>query len=312
MTGIAAPTLTRLAGDLAPGAARALEAIAPIDALVAEGCLRVPSAPAEVVVGFRSEHRARLLAAAAHVAPAHHARIERWLAAHPNASDLGFKVGRADDLQIYVRGDFEPDAVIAGYSGAEVPCSPMVVRHGLLLFEQPHALMLGLELAGARASGAVYTGLRRTRAIGPAISVAFRFLTAALVPAQPALSDAWQAIAPVLLDAAGEELVYISFAPAGPAPIGPIGPIGPTGPIGPIAQTPDGADDSWVKLDVGARPLGVARRLLEAAGLGDAWPGVLAQIERHAIQRWSHLGVRLGSRGMAVVFYWSLPTADPV
>jgi hypothetical protein len=271
--------LARITSELDRNAAPALAAVCDGDVAI-EACLRVPGATIDVVVGRRRDADAdtRVLAAAELIVPAHRAQIARWLAALADATDVGVKLGaRPGELQVYARGDLTPQALAAAFAAAEVACTPAVVRNGLALFDQQLAVMAGLEISAHGPGSAVYGAVHRSRAVVGAIGDAFGFLTAALVPER---ADAARALAPALLDAPGEELVYVSFAPI--------------------------AEDGWVKLDVGERPLGAARRVLEAAGLADAWPPVLARIEQLSIERWSHVGVRFDARGVAVALYWSV------
>jgi hypothetical protein len=268
-------TLDELARELDPAAQRALEQLSGVAPLALEACLRIPAAPGELVAGFGALHRDHVIAAAQLVAPAHAARVARWLDALPGTTDVGFKLaGRPGDLQIYARGDYAPAELVTAFDAAEVARSPVVIRNGLALFDQRTAHMVGLELRDADASGAVYAAVRRTRALARAISDAFGFLATALVPDAVAV---WSPVAPILLEAAGEEIAYVSFAPI--------------------------ERDGWVKLDVAERPIAVARRVVEAAGFADAWTPVLAQVQARAIERWSHIGVRLARGGGTIVLY---------
>jgi hypothetical protein len=261
--------------ELDPAAQRAFALLSGVTPLALEGCLRVPAAPSELVAGFGIAQRAFVIAATELVAPAHASRVARWLDALPATTDVGFKLAaRPGDLQIYARGEFPPQMIAAAFEAAEVAHTPVVIRNGLLLFDQVTAHMLGLELDDAGASGAVYAAVVRHRRVARAVTDALGFLATALVPDAPPI---WSTVAPTLLDAAGEEIAYASFAPI--------------------------ERGGWVKLDVAERPLPVARRVVEAAGFAGAWPALATTIAARAIERWSHVGVRLASQRATVVLY---------
>jgi hypothetical protein len=261
--------------ELDPAAQRAFALLSGVTPLALEGCLRVPAAPSELVAGFGVAQRGLVIAATELVAPVHAARVARWLDALPATTDLGFKLAaRPGDLQIYARGEFSPAMIVAAFEAAQVAHTPVVIRNGLRLFDQFTAHMLGLELCDAGASGAVYAAVVRHRRVARAVADAFGFLATALVPDAPPI---WDTVAPALLDAAGEEIAYASFAPI--------------------------ERGGWVKLDVAERPLPVARRVVELAGFADAWPPLWTKIQARAIERWSHVGVRLASQSAAVVLY---------
>lgn len=253
---------------------RARELLAGVDH-VAESVVRVPDGGESTVFGFDARHRDRVVAVVEATAPAHAARTARWLDALADATDVGVKVGeRAGDVQVYARGRLPADPLVAAFAAAEVACAPQIVRNGFALFDEQVALMAGLELHDDVAGGAVYVGVPRARRTARALDQRIAFLATALVPAAPAV---WRALAPVLLETAGEEIAYVSFAPV--------------------------ERGGWIKLDVGERPVSTARRVVEAAGLAAHWPPLAAQLERAAPERWSHIGVRLADAGCAVVLY---------
>lgn len=274
-------SLSGRVGALSDLGRRALELVSDVAPLAAEASMRLPHCErsVDIVFGFGRGHRNRLLAVTRQFAAAHAERVERWLAAMPDVTDVGFKAGgRSGELQVYVRGELAPATCAAALAAAGMACEPKVIRNGLRIFDRAFAVMAGLELDGERGGAAIYAGVYRERTTVAAISDAFRFLTLALAPVH---GPAWDRLAPALLDLPGEEQLYVSFAPVSGA--------------------------GWVKLDVGARSLPAARRVLEAAGLCDTWPQVLDAIERHAISYWSHVGVRLDAGGsLSVALYWAL------
>ena len=243
--------------------------------LHAEACWHSHDPDAEAVIGLPGGSPERVVAFARAVAPDHADRIARWLAATPSPREVGFKVGR-HGTQVYVFGQLRPDDVIAGLVAADVAVQPRAIANLVQLFDQPELAIVGLELDAERVEGAVYTSVLRARHTTAALRDAFGFLVRVVAPDQ---LDAWQACAPTLLDAPGEEIVYVSMSAT--------------------------LDWPWAKLDVGARPLGVARQLATALG-GAPVDDVIAAARAYGGVAWSHVGVRFGS-SFGPVFY--LPVA---
>jgi hypothetical protein len=260
-----------LVGGLPEPLRHALRAACDETVFHAEACWHSHDPDAEAVVGLVGGSPDRLVALARALVPEHAARIARWLEATPGIQDVGFKLGHHGP-QVYLRGVLPPADAIAGLVAADVPVQPIAVENLLHLFEQRAFAMVGLELHADRIEGAIYASALRTPGTTPAVRDAFGLLVRVVAPDQ---LDAWDACAPALLDAPDDEIVYVSMSAT--------------------------LDWPWAKLDVGARPLGLANRL--AAGLG-AGPiaGAVVATRAYGGSAWSHVGVRFGS-GFGPVFY---------
>jgi hypothetical protein len=237
----------------------------------AEACWHSHDPAAEAVIGLPGGGPERLVALARALAPAHASRIERWLAATPGGREVGWKVGH-HGLQVYLFGELATRDVIAGLTAAEVATQPVAIENLTQLFDQPDLAIVGLELHPDRIEGAIYVSVLRTRHTTAALRDAFGLLVRVVAPDQ---LDAWQACAPALLDSPRDEIVYVSMSAT--------------------------LDWPWAKLDVGARPLGLASRLAPALG-GAALDGVVVAARGYGGTAWSHVGVRFGS-SFGPVFY---------
>jgi hypothetical protein len=260
-----------LAGSLSEPLRRALHAACDGAAFHAEACWHSHDPDAEAVVGLVGGSPDLIVALARALAPDHAARVERWLHATPGIQDVGFKIGH-HGTQLYLRAPLRPADALAGLVAADVPVQPVAIDNLLHLFEQPDLAMVGLELHPDRIDGAVYASVSRTPRTTRAVRDAFGFLVRVVAPDQ---LDAWDACAPALLDSPSDEIVYVSMSAT--------------------------LDWPWAKLDVGARPLGLANRLAAALGAGTI-AGAIAATQSYGGSAWSHVGVRFGS-GFGPVFY---------
>lgn len=205
-----------------------------------------------------------------------------FVAAAGTALDAGLQLdARRERLQVYLRGHFTADAVSAALEAAGCPHRRQVVENTLALFDHPSADMLGLELGAdpsAGCSGAVYVSLpNRTRAQSEAIDAAVSFLLAALMG--DAAAQPWRAVAAELLETtAPGDRVYVSLDPA--------------------------AEPTWVKIDVGTRPLATVRGLAGRLGL-DVAP-LLEAAAAAGLDPATQLGLRLSPRGPRLSSYHSL------
>jgi hypothetical protein len=265
------PLLAQLVGCLPAPHAAALRTACDAAEFHAEACWHSHDARPEAVVGLVRGAPERIAALAASLVPEHADRIARWLAATPGAEDVGFKLGH-HGVQVYVRGALRAADAVAGLTAAGAAVQPTPIDNLLALFEQPDLAMVGLELHPDRVEGAVYASVARRPHTTAAVRDAFGFLVRVVAPDQ---LDAWDAAAPVLLDAPGDEIVYASMSAS--------------------------LDWPWAKLDVGARPLAIAAPLAAALGTGAVEP-VLAAARGLGGGAWSHVGARFGS-GFGPVFY---------
>jgi hypothetical protein len=239
----------------------------------AEACWHSHDPEPEAVVGLVGGAPERLTALVRGLSPEHAERIARWLAATPGIEDVGFKLGH-HGVQVYLRGALRTADAVAGLAAAGAAAQPVLIDNLLALFDQPDLAMVGLELHPDRVEGAVYASVARRPGTTAAVRDAFGFLVRVVAADQ---IDAWDACAPVLLDAPGDEIVYVSMSAS--------------------------LDWPWAKLDVGARPLAIAAPLAAALGAGPV-DRVLAAARGHSAGggAWSHVGVRFGS-GFGPVFY---------
>lgn len=238
--------------------------------VVAEACWHRDDPAPEHVFGLVGGPPAALAELVRAGAPEHAAQIAAWLAATPGIADVGFKLGHRG-LQLYVRGEFAPADVAAGWQAAGVEVQLHAVQNLLALFERPAVVMAGLELDGASIEGAVYTSVLRTAERTRALRDAFGLLVRIVAPDQLEL---WSEAAPILLGAPDPELVYVSMSTTLERP--------------------------WAKLDVARRPLAIAQPLYGAL-LGVRGDAVLASA-RALGGAFSHVGVRFGG-GMGPTFY---------
>ena len=260
-----------LAGSLPEALRPVLRAACDATPFHAEACWHSHDPEAEAVVGLEGGSPDRLVALARALVPDHAPRIARWLAATPGIQEVGFKIGH-HGTQVYLFGRLRPAEAIAGLAAADVAVQPVAIENLLHLFAQPDLAIVGLELHPDRIEGAIYTSVLRTPQTTAAVRDAFGFLVRVVAPDQV---DAWDACAPALLDAPGDEIVYVSMSAT--------------------------LDWPWAKLDVGARPLGLANRLAAALGAGPV-TGAVAAARSYRGSAWSHVGVRFGS-GFGPVFY---------
>lgn len=260
-----------LAGGLSEPLRRALHAACEATPFHAEACWHSHDPDPEAVIGLVGGSPDRIARLAHALVPDHAARIERWLGATPGIQDVGFKIGH-HGTQLYLRAALRPAEAIAGLVAADVPVQPLAIENLLHLFEQPDLAMVGLELHPDRIEGAIYASVPRTPRTTLAVRDAFGFLVRVVAPDQ---LDAWDACAPALLDSPNDELAYVSMSATLEWP--------------------------WAKLDVGARPLGLADRLATALGAGPV-AGAATAARSYGGHAWSHVGVRFGS-GFGPVFY---------
>lgn len=261
----------RLVGSFPEPVRRAVHAACDATEFHAEACWHSHDPNAELVVGLVGGLPDRIAGLARALVPDHAARIERWLGATPGIQEAGFKVGH-HGTQVYLFGQLRLADALAGLAAADVAAQPVVIENLLHLFAQPDLAIVGLELHPDRIEGAVYTSVLRTPQTTVALRDAFGFLVRVVAPDQV---DAWDACAPALLDSARDEIVYVSMSAT--------------------------LDWPWAKLDVGARPLGLANRLSAALGAGPV-AGAVAATHAYGGSAWSHVGVRFGS-GFGPVFY---------
>jgi hypothetical protein len=250
---------------------RALQAACGATEFHAEACWHSHDPNPEAVVGLEGGAPDRLIALARALVPDHVPRIERWLGATPGIREVGFKIGH-HGTQVYLFGQLQAADAIAGLAVADVAVQPVAVENLMHLFAQPDLAIVGLELHPDRIEGAIYTSVLRTPRTTAALRDAFGFLVRVVAPDQV---DAWDACAPALLDAPRDEIVYVSMSAT--------------------------LDWPWAKLDVGARPLGLADRLAAVLGVGPV-AGAAAATRHYGGSAWSHVGVRFGS-GFGPVFY---------
>lgn len=239
--------------------------------LHAEACWHRHDPEAEAVIGLVGGPPSRLAGLARSLAPDFADRIARWLDATPGIADVGAKLGH-HGTQLYVRGRIRAADAIAGLTAAGAATHPVAADNLLALFEQPDLAMVGLELHPDRIDGALYVSVARRPGTTAAVHSAFGFLVRVVAPDQ---LDAWDACAPTLLASPRDEIVYASMSAA--------------------------LDWPWAKLDVGARPLGVAVQLAGDLAVGPV-DGVLAAARALGGTAWSHVGVRFGSSA-GPVFY---------
>ena len=263
-------TIDELLERVPPAWRAAVERACAGRAVVAEACWHRDDERAEYVFGLLGGPPAALEEIARAGAPQHAARIAAWIAATPAIADVGFKIGHRG-LQLYVRGELSPAAVAAGLEAAGVDVQPVAVRNFLTLFEQPRAVMVGLELDGDTIEGAVYTSVLHTPERSRALRDAFGLLVRIAAPDQ---LDLWGEAAPLLLGATDPELVYVSMSTT--------------------------LDRPWAKLDVARRPLAFAQPLYRAL-LGVRGDAVI-EAARRLGAAFSHVGVRFGG-GMGLTFY---------
>jgi hypothetical protein len=263
--------------SLAPEAVRAaVERACASHEVLAEACWHRDDERAEVVVGLVGAGGDVLEAFARAVVPAHAERVAAWLASTDGIEDVGFKVGHRG-VQLYARGELTIDGVARGLTAASVDVHATALRNLLVLFAQPTAAMVGLELDGDAIDGALYVSVPRTPEDTPAVRDAFGLLVRVAAPDQ---LDVWNEVAPTLFRSPEHELVYVSMSTA--------------------------LDRPWAKLDVGPRPVAIAAPLITRM-LGSSPAPVLDAIRRHGDEL-SHVGVRFGG-GMGPSFYLALQGA---
>lgn len=269
------PAFEQLVASLSPQQQAAVRAATGDIAMHAEACWSAHDPIPELVVGLIQPPAQRLVELAGDIAPVHAEAIARWLDAMPAATDLGFKIGHRG-IQVYARGPFEAAEATRAFEAAGVAAKPEIATNLLAVLDQRELAMVGLELDGERADGALYASVPRVPTTAAALTSAFGFLVRVVAPDQLA---AWGDVAPALFDAPADETVYVSMSSSHEWP--------------------------WAKIDVGMRQLAAAPSIGSRMLAVDVQP-MLTAARLLGGDRWSHVGVRFGS-GFGPVFY--LPIA---